>query len=800
MQHRFREFFGIRTAKDFVPIIVNFIGTTVAFVAVGLCILIVRTDLSYDSWVRNSGQAYRLFVTISPPGAGKISLPAISPRLADSLKGLPGVEAVTRLSRENMVISRNGERFSETVQVVDENFLEAFGLELRAGSLAHALQAPGNAVLSQQAAQKYFGTANPIGQTLELDTGDSLQVTGVLRSVPENTHLNLNLLVSSASPFTILNRQFQSAGPGESIAYTYFWLDDGIAAKEVAVQLSNLLVTTPIMPPEQASVVNPVLGMMPVTEIHLNNFPSGELKPGGSRTMIGVLVAIATMIVVIVCINFSVLMISRAEARTLEYGVRRSFGATRLQIMLGNLREGAAITVASMTLAASLILAAHPIISAVLGVTILVTAPDLLFLLAPPVIVALGATAATMLPAGAVARMPPVVALKQEMPKRKAAWESIPIVVQFGLSTVIVVLSFIVAGQTTFAVRKSLQAIGTGVYIIESGTAALSPSVLATFRDEASRIPGVRAASVSQIVPTNFTTSMVGLMNQELGQAAPSGFPSNAVDSAFFDTYGLAPVAGRLFPDTDAAQAGGQVTVLSEAALPVLGFRDARSAIGTSIAMIGPQGPVPFEVLGVVPDITMKSVDLPPEPIVYFPVAERGRFVSIAIDNPRDPAVIDQINSVWLEVTNERAMNGRFLDDRLADLYRPLEQSRRVLVALSIVAIVTSCLGIYALTSLLSVRQRREIGIRRALGATRGNVTTYVSMRFFMPILAGVLLGLPASAFIAVYWLSGYSHRIALSPYPFLATAVGMVAVGMLAVLQHTIQLARTEPAAVLRT
>lgn len=797
VRNRVREFFGLSAIRDIIPVVVNFFGTAVGFVAVGLCLLMIRAELSHDTWVRNSERAYRLHMVISPPGAQTIPLPSVSLRLAEAVGQLSGVEDVTRLSRETLVIARHGTRYSETVQVVDPNFLDAFGLGLSERTGPTVLDAPGSVVLTREAAQKYFGNINAVGQVLELDTGDSLRVTGVLDPVPRNTHLDLNILVSSRSPFTALNQQSRLASPSKGSAYTYFWLRDGVGAKDMASRLSGLLAITPVMPPEAMAVVKPALGMMPVSEIHLNSFPAGELKPGGSRTMLGILAAIAVTITVIVCINFSVLMMSRTEARTLEYGVRRTFGATRLQVVFGSLREGTVVTIAAMALAAAIIVAGHPIVAGLSGATVLVGMSDFLVLLVPPLVVALVAGMAVILPANAAARMSPVETLKQDMPQRKVTWETIPVVVQFSLTTIIAVLSLVVAEQTSFAVRSSVQAAGTGVFIIDAGATGLPPSALATFRDEARRIPGVRSVSLSEIVPTNFSTSMLSLRNQ--GQAAPSSFSSNSVDSSFFEAFGLEPIAGRLFADPTAGQADVQGIVLSEAALPALGFRDAQSAIGATVVSTWSEEPVSFEVLGVVPDMTMKSVDAPLERMVYFSVGGNGRFIAIALDNPQDASMMDQIIARWREICNDAVLNGRFLDDRLADLYRPLEKTKQALFALSLVAMATSCLGVYALTSLLSIRQRREVGIRRALGATRSNVTAYLSMRFLMPVIAGIVLGIPVSVGIALSWLSGYTHRIALGPSPFLASATGVMMIGMVAMVHHTIRLSGTEPASALR-
>lgn len=794
-----RGFTGMLRVQDIGPVLVNFLGLLVAFGAVGLCILTISSELSYDSWIRDHDKAYQIQLTISPPGGTPVTMQAVNARLADALVSTPLVRESTRLSRENLSIKLGERSYSEVAQVVDDNFLSAFGIPLTANSLPDPLSGPGRIVLSELAARKYFGDRDPVGESLQLANGTPLQVTGVLAPLPGKTHLPLNILVSSSTLSTRLHQQSSLARPDDAMAYTYFWLKAGETRDRIEAALPDLLARTPAFPPEETITLQPSLGIVAVTDIHRSGL--GELKPGGSPTMLVVMAAVATILVVITCVNFSIFVIARTARRTLEYGVKRSFGASRFQIILAGLAEAVVTTVLAMAIASAFIAALMPLLPNGSDSSYNITLTEGLLLLLPPAIVACGASAASAFLSGGIAWMSPAGALRRQRGHSgNIAWGA-AIAVQFWLTTTILVLTIVVALQTNFAIHSSLPAgSGSDIFIIDGGIDnGPTTSVMQTARTEIGRIPGVRSVAQSAIVPTNFTTSITGFYNQDIGQTSQSSLLVNDVDAEFFTTYSLMSLAGRVFTEAEGTLTERNVLVVSHAALSLLGFRGADEAVGARIMMASPNGSLPHNIIGVVQDITMKSVEHPIEPLVFRPVNNSGRFLSVRIGEGDRQVIAKQIDRVWKDITGQELMSGSFLDERLQELYHPLEKARIFLLVMGLVSTAIACLGIYALASLVSVRQRHEIGLRRALGASQLNIVTYVTARFLFPVLTGLALAAPVAALISHYWLSSYSNRIELTAWPFIFASALVFSAGALAIIQHVAGLARVKPNEALR-
>lgn len=792
-------YFSSYRRQGYIPGFVNFISIVTAFMAIGLCLLFVRTEMTYDTWINDYGQAFRLSVTLNPPGSPPIHIPSVSPLLAETLISDPNIEKITRLSRETLVFKKDGSSLSEIIQSVDPNFLDTFGLHLEDGNSAQVLKEPGSVVLTKAAAQKYFGTQSVLGKTLEVNSGEILHVTGILKNVPVNTHLDLNILVSDVGNSTQLGRQISDGTAGEENAYTYFWLKNGIDAQQFTNRLPQILQATPIMPPEQAQIIKPKLTMMPIIDIHLNGFPAGELKQGGSQLVAGIFIVIAAIIVIIVAINYSILCVSRVENRSAEYGLRRSFGASRRQIMFAEFQQNLIVTVSAMLAAGILIWLVLPRVSAFFGQTIVfVPLLDGPLLILPPLIVVLVACIACMVPLTAISRLSLITAARQTSADKKIIWQLLPVIVQFVLSTTIAIVTIIVSAQTLYAIRQSVNIPTNRVYIIDAGSTPLSDRILRSAKHEIETIPEVNKVALSAIVPTNFSTSVTNFVNNNLGQIGSVTLPTNSVDASFFALYGISPIVGRTFSDTRLADDTRQQIIISQAALPLLGFQSAQEAVGKSIAMMSPNGPVPFDVIGIVPNLLMKSIDADVEPLVYVPLGSSGRFVSIEFKSGISKASLNAVEQQWNTITGQSSAQASFLNDRLDNLYGPMEQSRRVLIWLAVVSVVISCLGIFALAALSTIRQRHEVGVRMTLGASRWNIVNLMLCRFLVPVCIGTLVAWPLAYGVSIYWLSTFSSRINIGFWPFFGSSLAIVAFGFIAVIYYIIQLSLMKPKSVL--
>lgn len=792
-------------------VLVQAIGLVVAFACMGLCILTVRTEYAFDTFIPDIDRAYRVNMVIHPPDSSPITLPSISPAIAGALAQAPEVSRVTRLARERMVFRHGNDVTEEVTQVVDPGFLSAFGLRLTPASQKDPLQTPGAIVLGPAAASRYFGAGDPIGKTIAGADGTLWKVTGVLADTPANTHLELNILVSSASGSTALHRQSLRSGAGDPIAYTYVWFAPtadaraakGLAARVLAARaLADRLVaqvsaTIPLMQADQAAVVRPTLSLVPVRDIHLNPLPAGELRPGGSRATVLMLAGIGLAILLASSINFALFALRQIESRRPELAIRRAFGASRPGLVFREFRQNIAICLATAALSAIVIALSAPILESWTGQPVNLDASGLLWLAAPPVVVALAASMTTILPAGSALRRSPGELFAPPVSWRAAAWQVGPIVCQYALAITVACLAIVMHLQTSFAISQSLHVDGARIWLVDAGVDGLRDGQLRTARDQISRLPGVRLASASSIAPTSVDSALVALRNPATGQSAPGSFPVNTVDSTFFGVYALPVVAGRGF--SDAARGDSQVIMVSSAALPRLGFASPGQAVGSTVELMSPGGPVPTQIIGVVPDLTVRSVEQPVEPMVYAPQGHGGRYLSVELGNAHDVATVQEIGKLWRVTTGQHVMNGGFLDDRLASLYRPLNRLNDILLVLCVMSLILAGTGSYALALVMAVQKRREIALRRALGASRLQAAAWISLAFMAPVAGGLVLGLPIAAAVTMHWLSGYPVRFPLTPAPYVVASCAVLAIALFTILAQAIAVARRPPMDALR-
>lgn len=783
--------------RPFVTFFITLIGLVVAFSVALLCFIFVRSETGFDQFVPRVEDTFRVNLTINPPGSEAVSLPTVTAVTAQAiLNNAASAESVTRITREQVPVVVGDVQFQQAAYVVDDNFLEFFGGELRLGHKVTALNRPGAVVLANELAERIFGGVDPLGASIQIGR-QAAQVTGVLEDWPATSHLQPQMLISSSSGFTKLAAADAGAAPGEFLAHTYVRARPG-SGLELEQQIRALPGTAPLMPAPQAEALKPALDLVGVSDIHLRGLPAGELSMGGNRTLVLAIGVVGLLMLIVTCLNYSILVSADAERRIQEIGVRKAFGATPVQILQGFALRTVGVAAAAGSVAAACVALGLPTVNEQLASTLGISWPiDILAIAGFPLAVALVALIALGLSNSSAINAHPVAALHGELRRRGAGWRTLAAAAQFAISIVLVALTVIIAGQVSLAVDRSLN-IGDDDVLIVDGLQQPFPQPSRQTLAEAMRsTPGVIAVGLSDIVPTNFSTALVGLMNAAAGQAAPSGFASNSVDAGFFEAYGLAPIVGSTFR-LGTEEGGANEIVLTSSSSAALGFTSVEEAVGQPIAMASPSGMVPFVVIGVVPDIVMKSIEGTAEPAVFTKLGDRGRFLSVRFRPSSRTSVIATLNDSWSQLSAEPVLTS-FLRDRLAALYEPLNRAFRFFLGLAAAALVTAGLGIFGAASFTAERRIKEMGLRKALGASSLDVAGEMMVSIAKPLLFAALLAIPVSYSISQWWLSGFVQRITLTPLPFGIALLVAALVGLLSAGAQTIKLAATSPAAALR-
>ena len=782
---------------------INLAGLAFGFAAAIMIALFLRYETSFENFVPEADRLARLTITLHIPGRSTLAIPAVGPTVArDLLAEMPGIEQAVRGTPETYGVRVGTFEASEKVLVADPGFLALFGLKMAVGDVATALDRPDGIVLSQAAARKYFGDQNPLGQTLEVGRGHVMQVSGVLAPVPRNSHLQLDIVISGRADFSLLAKQDAAPDPSRFNFLTYVKLKPGTSTEAIRAGLPDFLKRHPVMPADQTDVIKPVLDIQPLLDIHLHSFPLGEMKPGTDPQTLLAFAAIGSLILLVASINFVTLLSARASRRALEVGVRKAVGAARGQLILQFLCETLIQALAAMILAVALVELALPSVSAFLGRTLGFPYWDDPVVVATLVgmVLAVGLVAGSY-PALALSAFRPGPVLKGEIPggSRRRLRQSL-VVVQFAISIGLIVSTVIITDQTDFARRRSLKLDQDPILLIGNLERPFPRQTLMALRDRIAALPGVRAVAASAIAPTDYSTSYSTVETPGHPQTAPISIATDPAEPAFFAVYGLRAIAGRVLSPDNSTDVGEEApVVLTQEAVRALGFASPQAAVDQTIVIGAPQTTRVQTIVGVVPDFPIKSVRDGVEPLVFSPGLPSYGTLSIKLAADSIPDTVKTIDRIWAETITDQPIRRSFLDERIEALYRDLTRESRVFVSLAGLSILVGCLGLFGLSAFAAEQRTKEIGIRKALGASTGQIVRLLMWDLAQPVLIANFIAWPAAWWVMHRWLDGFAWRIDLDFRPFLAAGGGALVLALMTTSAYALQAARSRPVLALR-
>jgi len=798
---------------------VTIMGLAIGFAAAMLIGLYVRDELTFDRFLPDHERIYLMTSTVEMPGAKPIETKLSQIKLAERLPlDFPEIELAGRLTGAYFPPTvRRGETVAaeQSLYYADENFFRILRFPVLAGDLEHALDTPDSVVLTLGAARKYFGREDPIGQVLLIDR-EPFRVTAVLKTLPSNTHITAEIFASAKSPQSPISRFGEINGPVDTTLSTYVRLKPGASPEAMHERMAAFLDRRfPLDALNRGARTKRDTQFLALTQIHLS--PSNQeifnSKSAVDPAILAAIAAVGVLIVVVAAINFVTLMTARAARRAVEVGVRKAAGASRRDLVVQFMGEALLYVAASGILALSLAELLMPAFNAFLqrkmtfdylhdpglGLSVLGGMVGIALLAgAYPALVLSGFRPAAVLKGGPVATVGGG-GVRQAL-----------VVAQFAVLIVLTLVAITIARQTLYALNEGMRLDKDQTLFV------FSQPCSATLRDELRRLPGVRAAGCSSAEAMNLSTSHDDA-SVEGRRASISRAP---IDFGFFEVFGVKPVAGRLFDERRPADAAMdnpdsyQPVILNETAARRLGFKSPEAAIGKTILWHGfwdetlrRPGPVawpakPSEIIGVVPDFTLGSVRQPIEPFLYG----IGRLappssVSLAVklDGARVPETLAAMDRIWQRVGQGRPMMRYFVDQFTMRLYvDTLIQGATVAIA-GLIALVVAALGLFALSAYTTERRTKEIGVRKAMGASAGDILKLLLWQFAKPVLWANLIAWPVAWLVLEWWLSSFAYHVEIAPWTFAAAGLGALAIAIVTVLVHVLGVARSNPVAALR-
>nr|WP_276046619.1 MULTISPECIES: ABC transporter permease [unclassified Sphingomonas] len=749
-------------------------GLVIGLTASILMLVVVRGVLQQNHFVPQYERTYLATSMMAGPGGAPVPNERTSGLAAPLVAGsITAIDGWTRLADTEVTIRRGAVKRKETIYWADPSFPDIIPRPVLRGDLGGTLARPDGVAMTAAAARRWFGQDEAIGATLDIG-GRAMTVGAILADLPPGaTDLSHDILASSRAAASILNGLARPQDGGFRIeSRTYYRLRPDVTAAEVERQMRPLVST--LLPVELRSAYQMKL-------VRIDRLATdANLHPGArDRLMTGAL--IAALVLFIAVTNYVNLALARAGRRRKEIGVRKAAGAGLWDIARQFLGEAVVATL----IAALLAMAASEWLLAPLN-AFLDTQSSIDYARAPLLVgIILAGAAVIGLVAGAypalvVARLAPAAILR---PDARAAdggtWvRSTLATLQFAVLIGLLIATGIVYQQRRFAMAE-----GSGADIAHMLTVAASCP--AGFVAEVARLPGVEGVSCSGAeFISGDSFSPVDLHGRFVPVTVASMLP------AIFHLYGIAPVAGSLVGLPPQGEEHVHRVVINEAAVKALGLGTPQAAVGQRIPVTAfaafTTGMQMGLVAAVVPDFQFTSVELAAKPTVYIdaPFQFRGGLVSIRLSGALVPSTLAAIDRTWANTGGQGPIERRFLRDQIAELYRDLERGTRLFAGFAVLAVLLAAAGMVGIAIATTERRTKEIGIRKAMGASNAQVLWLLLRQLARPAVLANLIAWPAAWLLMQHWLNGYAYHIdmPLWLYPAAGLAALLVAVASIAI------------------
>jgi putative ABC transport system permease protein len=811
----------------------NFFGLAIGIAVFLTLMLFVRFETSFESWLPQSERLYAVRQTWTLPGVPPRESFSTSGALLEAIQsdfsGTEGVRVMDRLG----TVRAGDEAIEEPLKLVDGNFLQIFPYELREGSAARALARPDGLVLSERLALKYFGTVQALGRTIRIAIdGDQrvYQVTGVLAPMPRQTEIGSELLLRLSperqDPATFHNW-------GAAMLQTFLRFDRPGDAEALERRLPAMVRhrAMPDLGPHVGEELR--LRLVPLRAMHL-------IEPE-DKAMVATIGLVGLLTLLVACINYITLATARAGLRAREIAIRKVVGATRASLLGQFLAEAVATVMIAGALGLALVELTLPSINRIVETNLQLSylGPDGILLQIVLALLLIG-LAAGAYPSILLSRYAPAAVLasaREPSGGRIGTWiREVLVVIQFTIAVAFMIATAIVFTQTRFMRNADVGFNRSGLLLIPSTrNPQLSEPQRASFLDRATAVPGVVSITASDTAPgdEDFINS-AGVGRPGMGSEHPS-LNVTVTGLGFFSTYGARIVAGRVFNQnfgTDdlyaapnipageatpqaAPQSGAQAgpapgaaarreinnAILNRAALESLGFSAPERALGQRLELDTPTGRQLLSVIGVVNNIRFHSPrGAVPGTVYLFKSREISNPVAAIRFSEHAPGAVEaQLHQLWHSLAPDVPFQAITAEDNLAEYYAADVQRSRVFTAATFVAVLISCLGLYGLASFSTARRTKEIGIRKALGATSRDILMLMTGQTLRPVLLANLLAWPLAYVAMRSWLNGFDQRVDLDPLVFIGAACLALIVAAGTVSMQVLKVSRAPPAQALR-
>ncbi len=777
---------------------INIFGLAVGITACIMILLYVNDEVSYDKYNTKAERTYRLYGRALMQGREFRMAVSPAPAGATLVHDFPEVVQYARLlPSANMLIKYKNNVFSETRFFwADSTLFDVFTIPFIKGNPRIALKQPHTVVLTESLAKKYFGNEDPLNKIMNFEDGTAYTVSGVVKDCPSNSHFHYDIFASMASieagksNFWI-NNNF----------YTYIVLKKGASVSALQAKFPELVKKYAGPQIYQAMGItfedwekkdnSYEFYLQPLTSIHLYSHLNNELEANSDIKYVYIFSIIAVFILMIACINFMNLSTARSITRSKEVGVRKVLGSNKSQLIKQFLTESFLLTFIAVLIAVLLVEILLPFFDNLAGKSLhtnyfhsLLAIPALFF-----VIIIVGLISGSY-PAFFLSSFQPVKVLKGKATGNKGSWlRSGLVIFQFSISIILFIGTMIIYSQMKYIQEADLGFNKEHVIVIQRAWALENHAQ--TFKEELLKSPNIIDATNTNDLPgRQFSETVFKLENAPASQQFLMGLIST--DGNFAKTMGIKIAEGRYFSNQNPADS--LAVIINESAVKTFNLKE---PLGKRITFTGQN--LTCTIIGVVKDFHIRSLHQKIEPLVIYYGRGQTSYLPIRISSKDISGTISHIKDEWKKFVPNKPFEYFFLDEDLNKLYQSEQKTGEILTSFSLLAIFIACLGLFGLAAFTTERRTKEIGIRKALGASVPHVIFILSKEFSKWVLVANIIAWPVAYYFMNKWLQDFAYRININIWIFVLAGIAALLIALLTVISHSVKAATANPIKSLR-
>ncbi|MCP4728158.1 MAG: FtsX-like permease family protein [bacterium] len=778
--------------------LINLAGLTIGMVCCILILLFVQDELSYDKYHEKADQIYRI-VTSGELGGGTRNF-AMSPYPAGPVftNEIPEVIAYSRLVNMNLIsggdilVTYEEKRFEEAgIFVADTTFFEIFTYSFIAGDQETALDDPNSVVITEETAVRIFGDEEPIGKTVNIAAIGELKITGIIEEVPRNSHFTFNYIASTTSLNTaqrnVLSSQWFAIN-----GYVYLLFDKNADPKVVEDKMADVFESNA---GEQARRfgIKFIFNLQNITDIHLRSHLEVEIQPNNEIAYVYIFSAVAVFILLIACINFMNLSTARSANRAREVGLRKVFGAYRINLVGQFLSESVLMSVFGLILAISIVFLLLPGFNSISGkeFTFGSLFDGTVFTGLIGLIIFTGVFAGSY-PAFFLSAFQPGKVLRGMLSKGSASsvFRKSLVVFQFSISIILIISTMIVLDQIDFMKNKDIGFDKEQILIVNIQNPGQTRSRVRTIKEELKQNPHILEATFSSSVPGRLPNTQL-FLPEGREQSNTEAFDQFSCDHDFMKTYGIEILYGRDF-STEFSTDTLNAFLVNETAAVKLEWGS--EAVGKGINFAGSPN-AQGKIIGIFKDYHHRSLKQVMEPMLINIQPRAFGILSLKINTDYTAETVGFVRDKWAEFEPGREFDYYFLDENFDSQYRGEERLSEIFTYFAGLAILIACLGLFGLASFTAEQRTKEIGIKKVLGATVNSLVLNLSNEFIKWVLIANVFAWPATYYLmSTYWLSNFAFRLDISILTFIIAGSSSLIIALLTVSYQAVKAASANP------